>query len=116
MLVYETQPTNLFICMRFVMLCPLNLVVIEARIALAITSSQWSRLGQLCNDEPLRQGRHRGKTRVALRDASEDELFEARRIACDMIVAYLQYLKNRKVKTSTSALIRSLRSPCRDTK
>ena len=51
-----------------------------ARIALAITSSQWSRLGQLCNDEPLRQGRHRGKTRVALRDASEDELFEALRL------------------------------------
>jgi hypothetical protein len=50
-------------------------------------------LGQLCNDEPLRQGRHRGKTGKALRDASENELFEARRIACDMILAYLHYLK-----------------------
>jgi hypothetical protein len=72
----------------------------SARAALAITSSQWSRLGQLCNDEPLRQGRHRGKTGGALRDASVDELFEARRIACDMILAYLRYLKNGMVKTT----------------
>ncbi len=61
-----------------------------ARSALGITSSQWSRLGQLCNNEPLRQGRHRGKTGGALRDATEGELAEARGIARAMIEAYLQ--------------------------
>lgn len=60
-----------------------------ARSALGITSSQWSRLGQLCNNEPLRQGRHRGKTGGALRDATEGELAEARGIARAMIEAYL---------------------------
>jgi len=64
----------------------------SARTALAITSTQWSRLGQLCNQEPLRQGRHRGKTGEALRDANEGELAEARGIARAMIEAYLQHL------------------------
>lgn len=60
-----------------------------ARAALSIRSSDWSRFGRICNDEPLRQGRHRGKTGPALRDATKAELEEARRIARDMIVAYL---------------------------
>lgn len=64
-----------------------------ARSALGIRSSQWSRLGQLCNNEPLRQGRHRGKIGGALRDASEGELTEARGIARAMIEAYLQHLE-----------------------
>ncbi len=63
-----------------------------ARSALGITSSQWSRLGQLCNTEPLRQGRHRGKTGGALRDATEGELAEARGIVRAMIEAYLQHV------------------------
>jgi hypothetical protein len=33
----------------------------KARTALSITKSQWSRFGNLCNNEPLRQGRHRGE-------------------------------------------------------
>lgn len=65
-----------------------------AREVLAITSPQWSRLGNLCNNEPLRQGRHRGKTGGALRDASESELTEARGIARAMLEAYLQYLED----------------------
>ncbi len=64
-----------------------------ARSALSITSSQWSRLGQLCNDEPLRQGRHGGKSGGALRDATEGELTEARAISRAMIEAYLQHLQ-----------------------
>jgi hypothetical protein len=62
-----------------------------ARAALSISKGNWSRLGQLCNDEPLRQGRHRGKKFDALRDATEAELSEARDIARQMIEAYLQY-------------------------
>jgi hypothetical protein len=63
-----------------------------ARSALGISSSQWSRLGQLSNDEPLWQGRHRGKTGGALRDATESELTEARAIARAMIEAYLRHI------------------------
>lgn len=63
------------------------------RAALGISVSQWSRLGQLCNNEPLRQGRHRGKTGGAFRDATEAELTEARGSARAMIEAYLQHLE-----------------------
>lgn len=64
------------------------------RNALAISSKAWSKLGQLANSEPLRQGRHRG-TKVAgeLRDATESELKEARGIAGKLIKAYLYYLE-----------------------
>jgi hypothetical protein len=65
----------------------------RTRAALGISASRWSRLGQLCNEEPLRQGRHRGKTGGALRDATEGELTEARSIARAMIEAYLQHLE-----------------------
>ena len=66
----------------------------SARAALGISSSQWSRMGQLCNSEALRQGRHRGKTGGALRDASEAELTEIRAIARAMIESYLRYLES----------------------
>jgi hypothetical protein len=65
----------------------------EARSALGISSADWSKLGRLCNKEPLRQGRHRGNISVALRDATESELAEARQIARGMIYAYLLYLE-----------------------
>jgi len=63
------------------------------RTSLGISASQWSRFGQLCNSEPLRQGRHRGKAGGVLRDATEDEPTEARRIARVMIEAYLQHVE-----------------------
>jgi hypothetical protein len=63
------------------------------RSALGISNTQWSRFGHLCNNEPLRQGRHRGKTGGVMRDASEAELNEARGIARAMIEAYLRYLE-----------------------
>lgn len=64
----------------------------NARQALGISSSDWSRLGQLANSEPLKQGRHRGKSAGELRDATSDELTEARRIARSFVEAYLRYL------------------------
>jgi DNA-directed RNA polymerase subunit K/omega len=64
------------------------------RTALGITSTQWYRFGQLCNNEPLRQGRHRGKTGGVLRDATEAELAEARGIAQTMIEAYLRHIED----------------------
>jgi len=63
----------------------------KARTTLDVSQGNWSRLGQLCNDEPLRQGRHRGKKLGALRDATEAELSEAREISLQMIEAYLRF-------------------------
>ena len=64
----------------------------QARSRLGISSADWSRFGLLCNNEPLRQGRHRGNTGAALRDATDSELMDARRIARDMVEAYLSHL------------------------
>ncbi len=61
----------------------------KALKALGITSTQWSRLGELANDAPLRQGRHRGKKVGVLRDATEAELNEVRNIARRLIESYL---------------------------
>jgi hypothetical protein len=61
---------------------------------LKITDTQWSRLGRLANDLPLRQGRHRGKLHAELRNATPDELRQARGIAQKMIVEYLKYLES----------------------
>jgi hypothetical protein len=60
---------------------------------LGISSSDWSMLGRLANDEPIRQGRHRGHHAGALRGATETELAQARAIARRMIDAYLRYLE-----------------------
>ncbi len=65
---------------------------------LNISSTQWRRLGRLANDEPLKQGRHRGKNPGTLRDATEAELSEARDIARHFVEAYLVYLERRSAK------------------
>lgn len=65
-----------------------------ARSALRMTGSQWSRLGKLANNEPLKQGRHRGKNPGVLRDAKEWELEEGRDIARNIFEAYLNYLES----------------------
>jgi hypothetical protein len=65
-----------------------------AKSALGITEAHWSRLGTLANDEPLNQGRHRGKNPGVLRDATEGELKEARGIARNLVEAYLDYLES----------------------
>ncbi len=64
----------------------------ETRKTLCLSTSDWSRLGQLANNEPLCQGRHRGKRFGELRDATKIELKEARTIASNFIEAYLSYL------------------------
>lgn len=62
---------------------------------LGIKKSDWSRLGQLANDEPLTQSRHRGKKALDLRSATKEELEEARDIAKRFIDAYLNYLEKK---------------------
>jgi len=71
-----------------------------AKSVLGISGTQWSRLGKLANVEPLKQGRHRGKSPGILRDATEGELREARSIARNLIEAYLNYLKSLKHEQS----------------
>ncbi len=63
-----------------------------ARQELGISTKEWSRLGKIANYDPLRQGRHRGKSVGELRDATHTELNEARNIARTMIEAYLYFL------------------------
>jgi hypothetical protein len=67
-----------------------------AQSELGITGKRWSRLGKLANDEPLKQGRHRGKSPGVLRDATEGELREARSIARNLVEALLDYLESSK--------------------
>lgn len=64
----------------------------EAKKILKLSSSKWSRLGALANDESLKQGRHRGKNIGGLRDATVNELSEARAIALSFLEAYLEYV------------------------
>lgn len=63
------------------------------RSELNIPRSKLSRFGKLCNEEPLRQGRHRGKKYETLRDATAAELIEASAISISMIEAYVRYLE-----------------------
>ncbi|MCB2218743.1 MAG: hypothetical protein KQH59_22000 [Desulfobulbaceae bacterium] len=65
-----------------------------AKSAANISRAEWFRLGQLSNDEPITQGRHRGKSLGSLREATNEELTEARGIARKMIEGYLCHLKN----------------------
>lgn len=69
----------------------------KAKSILSITQRQYSRFGELCNELPLKQGRHRGKAYDELRDATAAELDEARKIAREMIEAYLDYLERSQV-------------------
>lgn len=65
-----------------------------ARNRLGISRKSWSRFGQLANDEPLRQGRHRGANSGNLRDVTPAELSDVRAAALEMIEAYLKYLSS----------------------
>jgi hypothetical protein len=65
-----------------------------ARNELGLSRVDWSRLGYLANKAPVKQGRHRGQKVGALRDATNEELNEARNIAQKMIMAYMDFLEN----------------------
>lgn len=59
----------------------------KAASVLGVSRSDWSTLGRLANDEPIRQGRHRGRTSGRLRDATAAEIEECRGIAKKIINA-----------------------------
>jgi hypothetical protein len=58
-----------------------------AQTRLGIPATDWSRFGKLANDEPIREGRHRGKSGQPLRPATKAELAEARGFAKRLIDA-----------------------------
>jgi hypothetical protein len=60
----------------------------EARKQLNITKAQWQRVGFLANEEPLEQGRHRGKHHIQRRPATTDELSAVRALVRNWIEAY----------------------------
>lgn len=59
----------------------------RARQRLGISSKQWRRVGRLADDEPLEEGRHRGRHPVR-RHAKREELDEVREIAKSWIRAF----------------------------
>lgn len=61
--------------------------------ALGFSREKWKTLGRLANNEPIKQGRHRGKFIRVLRDATEAELKAAREVGRDLILAYLKFLE-----------------------
>ncbi len=60
----------------------------EALTQLGFDESMWDRLHGLSNNEPIKEGRHRGSYST-LRHATNEELTEAREIAREMINAIL---------------------------
>ena len=61
---------------------------------LGITSNDWDEIGKVANTLPLKQGRHRGKSVGALRDAELSELQKARKSVVYLIEKYLEYLES----------------------
>lgn len=64
----------------------------EALRNLRIPKRSWSRLGQICNELPLHEGRHRGRIKEPLRNATEAELAEARALSSAFVEAYVTFL------------------------
>jgi hypothetical protein len=63
----------------------------NAQSVLNISQEDLDTFNDITCERPLRQGRHRGRNDT-LRDATTEELDEARRIAKDMMEKYLSYL------------------------
>lgn len=64
--------------------------------SLDIDEDDYNRFGDLTNNLPLNQGRHKGLSVGELRDATQSELSEARRIAEKFIRSYLDYLDKKE--------------------
>lgn len=60
----------------------------STRDEIGISASKWSTLSRLTNGEPLNQGRHRGSHLGDLRNATINELGQARDITKEMIDAF----------------------------
>lgn len=65
----------------------------DIRDKLGISKTQLRRLATLANTNPLNQGRHRGSNPKNLRDATKQEINEARVIAKSLISRYARFIK-----------------------
>lgn len=65
----------------------------KAKKELGIYDEEWKVIGKLANNQPLMQGRHRGKFVGSLRAAEPLELEAARKSAENLIEKYLIYLE-----------------------
>jgi len=63
----------------------------KAQEALGIDEAKWGRFCALTNDRRLQQSRHRGQHLGELRKATAAELTEARKIARELIEAYVRW-------------------------
>jgi hypothetical protein len=63
------------------------------RNKLGISKNEWSEFGDLANNAPLKQGRHRGKHLGVLHDATNDELNKARTFAQKIIIRFIDLLE-----------------------
>lgn len=68
----------------------------DAIRSLGITKGEWDEIGKLANTLPLKQGRHRGKSVGALREAEPAELEQARKSVVHLIEKYLEFLEASK--------------------
>jgi hypothetical protein len=64
------------------------------RLALVFQGPIGSLFGRLANDEPIRQGRHRGRSSGPLRDATELELEKCREISRRIIDAAAEKVRS----------------------
>lgn len=62
----------------------------EARSRIGISKSEWSAFGKLANDEPVREGRHRGK-HSQLRSCTNTEILSATAFAKRLIEKYVEF-------------------------
>ena len=60
---------------------------------LRITNKEWNIIGDLSNSQPLKEGRHRGKSAGAIRPAENNELETARKAGANLVEKYLIYLE-----------------------
>lgn len=60
---------------------------------LGISKNDWDSFGKLANNEPIEEGRHRGKSMNVL-PATQEQKQKAFSIALDMIIKYVNYLNN----------------------
>ena len=66
----------------------------SALAALNLKKDDWTKLGKLCNEIPVQQGRHQGQKYEQFRKATNVELEEARIIVKTMVKQFFNYLQN----------------------
>jgi len=66
--------------------------------ALGIIEKEWGIIGDLADNQPLKEGRHRGKNAGTLRPAEKHELEMARKSVVNLVEKYLILLETKKHK------------------